>query len=162
MLILSVDGGEPGDTIRLPGQVASGRSKARKLKVHVEASSTGPLDRVEVVWKGKVVKSVSPHEDPTRAVADCELDAKEMGWVAARAFEKAAASIRFAHTSPVYVQVGDGRGIVSEDAKFFIDWMDREMKFYQGYSGFRSEQDRQAMIEMYRKARAVYEQLAKP
>jgi len=88
------------------------------------------------------------------------LDANETGWVAARAFEKPAASIRFAHTSPVYVQVGDGRGIVPEDAKFFIDWIDREVNFYEGYSGFRSEQDRQAMLEIYRKARAVYVRLA--
>jgi len=70
--------------------------------------------------------------------------------------------IRFAHTSPVYVQVGNWRGTVPEDAKFFVDWIDREVKFYQGYSGFRSEQDREAMLEMYRKARAVYERLAKP
>jgi len=60
------------------------------------------------------------------------------------------------------VQVGNERGIVPEDAKFFINWIDREMKFYEGYSGFRSDQDRQAMLEMYRKARVVYEQLAKP
>jgi hypothetical protein len=83
-------------------------------------------------------------------------------WVAARTFEKPAASIHFAHTSPVYVQVGDGHGIVLEDAKFFIDWIDREVNFYEGYSGFRSEQDRQAMLEIYRKARAVYVRLAKP
>jgi len=146
--------------IRLHGLGASGRSEVPKVKIRAEARSLGPLDRVEVVWKGKVVKSVSHGDDP--AVADCELDANETGWVAARAFEKPAASIRFAHTSPVYVQVGDGRGIVPEDAKFFIDWIDREVNFYEGYSGFRSEQDRQAMLEIYRKARAVYVRLAKP
>jgi len=162
MLFLTVNGSEPGDTIRLPDQGGAAQSKVRKLKVHVEASSAGPLDGVEVVWKGKVVKSASPGKDPTRAVADCELDANETGWVAARAFEKPAASIRFAHTSPVYVQVGNGRGTVPEDAKFFVDWIDREVKFYKGYSGFRSEQDREAMLEMYRKARAVYGRLAKP
>jgi hypothetical protein len=162
MLFLTVNGREPGDTIRLSGPAGSAPSQARKLKVHVEASSLGPLDRVEVVWKGKVVESISPHYDLTHAVAECEVDLNETGWVAARAFEKPAASIGFAHTSPVYVQVGSGRGIVPEDAKFFLDWIDREMKFYEGYSGFRSEQDRQAMLEMYRKARAVYEPLAKP
>ena len=80
----------------------------------------------------------------------------------ARAFEKPAGSIRFAHTSPVYVQVGNGRGAVPEDAKFFVDWIDREVKFYQRYSGFRGEQDREAMLEIYRKARVVYGRLAKP
>jgi hypothetical protein len=162
MLFLTVNGREPGDTIQLSDRAAPGESKARKLNVHVEASSTGPLDRIQVVWKGKVIKSIPPGNNPTRAVADCELDASETGWVAARAFEKPAASIRFAHTSPVFVQLGNERGIVPNDAKFFIDWIDREMKFYEAYSGFRSEQDRQAMLDMYRKARAVYEQLAKP
>jgi hypothetical protein len=162
MLFLTVNGGEPGDTIRVPDPGGASQSKVRKLQVHVEASSAGPLEGVQVVWKGRVVKSASPGEDPTRGVADCELDANETGWVAARAFEKPAASIRFAHTSPVYVQVGNGRGIVPEDAKFFLDWIDREVKFYKGYSGFRSEQDREAMLEMYRKARAVYARLAKP
>ena len=161
MLFLNVNGREPGETVRFPGQAASALSKARKLKVHVEASSAGPLDRLEVVWKGKIVKSVSPGNDPTRAVVDFELEANETGWVAARAFEKPSAAVLFAHTSPVYVQVGSGRGIVPEDAKFFLDWIDREMNFYRGYSGFRSEPDRQAMLDMYRKARAVYETLAK-
>ena len=32
-----------------------------------------PLDRVEVVWKGKVVKSVSHGDDPARAVADLRV-----------------------------------------------------------------------------------------
>ena len=162
MLFLTVNGYEPGDTIRLHGLGASGRSEVPKVKIRAEVRSLRPLDRVEVVWKGKVVKSVSHGDDPARAVADCELDANETGWVAARAFEKPAASIRFAHTSPVYVQVGDGRGIVPEDARFFIDWIDREVNFYEGYSGFRREQDRQAMLEIYRKARAVYVRLAKP
>jgi hypothetical protein len=109
-----------------------------------------------------VVKSASPGPDPTHAVADCELDASETGWVAARAFEKPAASVRFAHTSPVYVQVGKRQGTVPEDARFFVHWIDREVEFYKGYQGFRSERDRDAMLEMYRRARAVYERLAKP
>jgi len=162
MLFLDVNGSEPGETISLPAVAAQLPPKMRKRKVRAEASSTGPLDRVEIVWKGQVVKSLSPRHHTTHAVLEYDLDIKETGWVAARAFEKPAASIRFAHTSPVYVQVGRDRGIVPEDAKFFLDWIDREMKFYGGYSGFHSEQDRQAMLEMYRQARAVYERLAKP
>jgi len=162
MLFLTVNGSEPGDTIRLSDQGGAAQSKARKLKVHVEASSAAPLDGIQVVWRGKVVKSASPGPDPTRAVADCELDASETGWVAARAFEKPAASVRFAHTSPVYVQVGKRQGTVPEDARFFVQWIDREVEFYKGYPGFRSERDRDAMLEMYRRARAVYERLAKP
>jgi hypothetical protein len=92
--------------------------------------------------------------------AHFEIEAKESGWLAARAFEKPAEAVRFAQTSPVYVQVGQDRGIVPEDARFFLNWIDREIKFYENLPAFRSDSDRQAMLEFFRKARAVYERLA--
>jgi hypothetical protein len=37
--------------------------------------------------------------------------------------------------------------------------MDREINFYENVSDFRSEADRQAMVDLFRKARVIYEQL---
>jgi hypothetical protein len=53
MLFLAVNGYEPGDTIRLHGLGASGRPEVPKVKIHTEARSLRPLDRVEVAWKRK-------------------------------------------------------------------------------------------------------------
>ena len=39
-----------------------------------------------------------------RLVTDFENEIRETGWVVARCFERPGATIRFAHTSPVYVQ----------------------------------------------------------
>ncbi len=168
MLFLTVNGREPGDTIQIPATAdlrrsapATGAGKpARRLKVHAEASSAGELDRLEIVWKGQVVRTVAASGTATSLAADLELEAKESGWFAARAFEKPGTTVRFAQTSPVYVRVGVRRGVVLDDVKFFLAWIDREIKFYEGLSGFRSESDRQGMLAFFRQARGVYERLA--
>jgi hypothetical protein len=159
MLFLTVNGHEPGDTISLP---AGAGKTARHIKVHAEASSGRELDRVEVVWKGKVVKSVAAAEPSTSLTADYEFDARETGWIAARAFEKPAAAVHFAQTSPVYVRVAGSRGIVAEDVQFFLNWIDREMEFYENLPSFKTESDREAMLNFFRRGRAVYAGLLAP
>jgi hypothetical protein len=161
MLFLTVNGQEPGATITIP--VAAAKS-ARRLRVHAEATLAGDLDRVDIIWKGKVIKTESATERLASLSVDAELEADTTGWIAARAFGKSSPSIRFAQTSPVYVQVGTSRGIVAEDVKFFLDWMDLEIAYYQQQPGFKTGSDRQAMLDFFRRARAVYERLsaAKP
>ena len=159
MLFLTVNGREPGETLLIP---AGAGKAARKLTVRVEASSAAELDKLEIVWKGQVIKSVAAAGAASALTAEAEIDARETGWVAARAFEKSSPSIRFAETSPVYVQVGAGRGIVAEDVKFFLDWLDRETEFYAKQPGFKTESDRKAMLSFFRQARAVYAGLLAP
>jgi TolB protein len=155
MLFLTVNGHKPGDTI----QMAAGNLAL--LVVDAAASSGRNISRLEIVWKGKVVKSVQASENAPALNAHVELDARESGWFGARTFERPREAPRFAHTSPIYVQVGQDPGIVPEDAQFFLDWIDREMQFYGKLAEFRSEADRQATLDYYRRARAVYERLAK-
>jgi hypothetical protein len=157
MLFLTVNGQQPGNTIRIRGR--AGKS-ARLLKVRAEAISRAELDRLEILWKGSVVKTVRPGERPDSVSAEFDVEASESGWIVARAFEKPLEAAHFAHTSPVYVKVGRDSGIVREDAEYFLKWIDREIAFYKDLSSFRSEQDRQGMLELFRQARAVYEKLA--
>ena len=179
MLFLTVDGHEPGSTITVEGK------QGRKLKIHAQATAINDLERLEVVWKGKVIKTVTAPEKTQSLTLDVEQEAAETGWVAARVFEKPTVTVRFAQTSPVYVQVGKDRGIVAEDAKYFVDLMDQHTKFFENLpvggpsapstqpgpgasraggssSGpfFRTEAHRQAMLDMFKKARQVYAQLS--
>ena len=158
MLFLKVNGHEPGETITVTPPAAG--QKQVRLEVEAEASSAGELDRLEIVWKGKVVKTATADGHAPVLKASFALDAENSGWVAARAFEKPSGPVRFAHTSPVYVKIGQDPGIVREDTEFFLDWMDREIGFYEKLSGFREEGERQAMLAMFRRARAVYARLA--
>lgn len=157
MLFLTVNDREPGDTVRL---MAGSGKRARRLKVRAEASTAGSLDRLEIVWKGQPVKTITGSDLAAHLTADLEMEVDQTGWFAARAFEKPRDVARFAHTSPVYVQVGSDRGLGREDAKYFVAWIDREIKFYENLPGFRTDTDRQAMLAMFRKARGVYARLA--
>jgi len=90
---------------------------------------------------------------------DFEVDAQSSGWFAARAFERPTETVRFAHTSPVYVKVGGTSGVVAEDAKYLLGLIEQQIKFCET-SHFRSEADRQAMLAFFKKAEAVYTRLA--
>jgi hypothetical protein len=156
MLFLDIDGREPGDTI----QLAPSAGQANRVKVHAETESQDDLEKLEVLWKGKVIKTVAAPPGSHHLAADFDADANQTGWFAARAFEKPTETVGFAHTSPVYVRAGDDRGIVPEDAAFFVASLDRAIAFLRSVPGFHSPADRDAMVIEFQQARAVYARLA--
>ena len=156
MLFLTVDGHETGDTV----QLAPGAGQHTQVQIHAETESQDELEKLEVVWKGKVIKTVVAPPGSHQLEADFTADADQTGWFAARAFEKPTETVRFAHTSPVYVRAGDDRGIVPEDAAVFVASLDRAIAFLQTLPGFKTSVDRATMMDMFQKARAVYERLA--
>jgi hypothetical protein len=152
ILFLKVDGKEPGETL------SSSSKSARRVRIQVEASSLNPMDRLEVVFKGRVIKTIT---GSGKLAADFNMEVGETGWFAARAFEKPDHTIRFAHTSPVYINFPGDRGIVPKDAEFFLEWIDREMDFYKNLTGFREPAHREAMLTLFSSARGVYAGLAR-
>jgi hypothetical protein len=151
MLFLTVDGKEPGSVL------SAEKGRSRRIRIRAEASSLGEMDRLEVIFKGRTMRTI---RGSGKLVADFTADIEETGWFAARAFEKPDRTVRFAHTSPIYVEVAGDAGIVREDAEFFIDWIDREIAFYRELLGFRAPEHREAMIGMFNSARARYLRLA--
>lgn len=151
ILFLTVDGKEPGETLRFANR---GR---RRVRIHAEVSSTNPMDRLEVIFKGRTIRSVT---GSGKLAANFTFDVNETGWFAARAFEKPDRTVRFAHTSPVYAEIAGDPGVVAQDARFFIDWMDREIDFYRDRPGFREPAHRDAMLALFTAARQIYTSLA--
>ncbi len=151
MLFMTVDGAEPGATLRFA------HKGSRRVRIQAEASSLKPMSRLEVLFKGKIIKSVI---GSGKLSADFIADLRETGWLAARAFEKPDRTIRFAHTSPVYVSFPGDAGVDSEDARFFLDWIDREIAFYRALPEFREPAHREAMLALFASARRVYVKLA--
>ncbi len=153
MLFLKVNGKEVGSILKLKGGQPS------RLKIRAEAVSAGKLDRLEIVFKGRVIQTTSHADAHGKMTVDSTSEINESGWFAARAFERPGQTIRFAHTSPVYVEVGNRSGIVPADAQFFIQWIDREMEFYRKDTRFKKPEEREAMLDFFAKARDVYTQL---
>lgn len=151
MLFLTADGQAPGSQLRSRG--------ARKVRIRVEALSPRPLERLEIVADGRVVHRVTSPDVSGRWIAQVDHSFGHDGWVAARCFEPPGRTIRFAHTSPVYIDVGRPAP-AADDARFFLDWIDREIGFYRAETGFRDPRHREEMLEFFRAARRVYARLA--
>jgi hypothetical protein len=151
LLFLTVSGQEPGAILRFP------KGSKQRVKIRVEASSNTPMDRLEILFKGRVVSTANATGPIS---ADFETEITESGWFTARVFEKFDGTIRFAHTSPVYIEFAGDAGIVREDARFFLNWIDREIAFYKDLPGFREPAHRKAMLELFDSARRVYAKLA--
>jgi TolB protein len=130
LLFLTVAGREPGETVTTrPGE---------KLRVRVEAKSLRSLDRLEVIYRGRVIRSFRHTSRRGNLVGEFAFAPATDGWLAARVFEKPGRTIRFSHTSPVYLALATPT-TAAEDAEFFLEWIDREMRFYKAWLGFRRE-----------------------
>ena len=119
LLRLSVEGQEPGATLKLPASGGAVNATAR-------AQSMVPFHLLEIVANGEVVARQTA-ETGTRALdlsAEVRLD--RSGWVGARCLSRHtlwhAWPVRAAaHTSPVYVEVaGSPRPFNARDAKYLL------------------------------------------
>ncbi len=104
LMDFEVEGLTPGDELSLP---ASGGS------VHVKATATCamPINKLEIVFNGKVIAQTTSDGGEKILVIDEQLDLSGSGWIAARAVSNHIAwhvwPVNFAaHTSAVYVKAG--------------------------------------------------------
>src|SRR5262249_60379719 len=124
----------------------------------VAAASARLPVRMEITFGGRVSHSAHNAEQRLVLSGPFVFAPPADGWTAAPHFQKPDRTIRFGHSSPVYVDLA-APTMAAEDAKFFLEWMDREMRFYQESTAFRREADRAAMLDFFARGRAVYESM---
>ena len=106
----TVEGKGPGETVEVkPG---------RPLQVVCEAQAREPINAIEIVANGRMVASTSGSK------LEAEIDAASFTWIAARCTLKTEATVRLAHTSPVYLSGDQQNWDPSEDRAFFRKWID--------------------------------------
>jgi len=111
-----------------------------------------------VVMNGKVVAS----SKTGRLAAKISLD--ESAWLAARVrgpYHRLITNDTFvyAHTSPVYCYVG-GRPIASrEDARFFVEWIDKLILMVEKRGRYQNDQQKREVVELFRKGQAYYRKI---
>jgi TolB protein len=98
MLQLAVDGAAPGDAV----------DGGRTVGYRIQLATAVPVDRVELLVNGEVVRSDGGLGEPGQRAYRGRIAVPEGGWVAARAVGGAAGwpamdSYAFAHTSPVWL-----------------------------------------------------------
>jgi hypothetical protein len=126
----------------------------------IEAQARTAIDRIEIVADGETIVSRILDAPSNRELWEPTVDLSERSWVVVRCFERAADTVRFAHTAPFYIE-----GRVSkkkpESARYFIEWIDDLIeRLGKTKEGFETEAQRAEVKQDYLRARQVYEEIA--
>jgi hypothetical protein len=152
MIFLTVDGKEPGDELRFP-------PGPRTVRVRASVRSLVPVDKVDVIVNGKVAASRNG-----AGALDERIALEGPSWIALRAMGPWDRMIlndagAFAHTSPVYVQIGAERLAVREDVRFYIDWMEKLIARTRERGRFSAAARREEVLALFERALEYYRKL---
>jgi hypothetical protein len=182
-LSFTVNGQEPGAILNLNSRATS------VVRIHAVAESQLPYSRLEIVVNGEAVADSTPMGAHYRSEIHLEHPVRRSCWIAARAYEDPSTYTSrgtsftevhaahgtlfgnyygtrrpetvFAHSSPVYV-IRDHEPIRSwGDAQYYVRYIDRSMEWLRTQAKFAHPQDRQASLDAFLTARAVYQKRAR-
>jgi hypothetical protein len=117
------------------------------------------VDKVDVIVNGKVAASRNG-----AGALDERIALEGPSWIALRAMGPWDRMIlndagAFAHTSPVYVQIGAERLAVREDVRFYIDWMEKLIARTRERGRFSAAARREEVLALFERALEYYRKL---
>ncbi|HVU86363.1 MAG TPA: CehA/McbA family metallohydrolase [Pirellulales bacterium] len=164
LLEFTVDGQPIGSTIEL--------AKSGALSVRARAVGRSDFKRIELVHNGQVVERADSRRDKGHFVADMELrlPINASAWLALRTPPRPVAGDPelqepvpsnefgggiFAHTSPVYVNVGGDAVFDAATAEGLLDEMRSDMREIDEHATFANNAERQRVMHVYEEAIGV-------
>jgi len=159
LLGFTLDNKEPGNEIKLP-------ASANKLKVRAWLRSIVPVDHLQVICNGAVVRDLKMSRDQQNADVEDVIPISRSGWCLLRAWsEKAKYPILdlypYATTSPIYLNVGGSAPKSPADAGYFIAWIDRLVEVAKSNQDWNTDGERAAVLNLLEQARSIYVKLQK-
>jgi Tol biopolymer transport system component len=152
---VTVNGIGPGGEIKLD-------AGEHELVISAFMRSIIPVDYLEVVWNGEVVQTIVP--DMTRRQADFEgsIKVNGSGWLLLRAWNDRSHPDVFdiypyASTSPVYVNIDAKELRSTDDADYFIAWINRVRESAAAHPDYNSPDERAAVLANIDKALQVFQ-----
>ena len=158
LLWFELDGKTAGSEVRL--------EKKQEVPFKVGLRSIVPLDHLQIVCNGNVVREIELKGDRQSADAAGSISLDGSGWCVLRAFsDKAEYPILdlypYATTSPVYVSVAGTPQRSPADAAYFVAWVDRLIAAARSNANWNTEAEKQGVLGLLEAARKKYEALAK-
>ncbi|MDA0681013.1 MAG: CehA/McbA family metallohydrolase [Proteobacteria bacterium] len=155
LLGLTVNGRSPG------GEVALEDGNAI-LSYSAVLRSIVPVDHLELIYNGQVIKSFGLGGEGTSAEVEGTVAVDGPGWLLLRAWNDTSNPMLFdiypyATTSPVYLSVAGARMHSPEAAAYFIAWIDRIRESVEAHSDYNDEQERIRILSHLDQATRVYE-----
>ena len=157
LLGFTLDGHQLGDELKL----VSGENR---LKFTAWLRSLVPVDHLQVVCNGEVVRDLPLSADHESADVEDTIPVSRSGWCLLRAYaDKSEHPVLdiypYATTSPIYISIEGSTPHPTADAKFFMTWIDRLTAAVQANRDWNTETEKQNVLEQLSKARKVYEHL---
>ncbi len=127
----------------------------------VRMHSIVPVDHLELVCNGRVVKSLVQHKALDQGEFTGHIPLHTSGWCVVRASTDAAHypvldNYVYATTSPIYIQIA-GQPLKSpEDARYFAAWVDRVVEATTAYPDWINAAEKQVVLTTLAKAKEVY------
>ncbi len=159
LLGFSLGGKQLGDELSLP-------AGENKVKFTAWLRSFVPIDHLQVICNGEVVRDLKLNGDRETADVEDTIPISRSGWCLLRAWsEKAEHPILdmypYATTSPIYVTVAGSNPKPAEDAAYFVAWIDRMIDAAKSNQDWNTEAEKAAVLETLSSARKVYWQMEK-
>jgi hypothetical protein len=143
---------------RQPGDTLTMRAK-QQVEVEITWRSHHPLDVVELICNGQVFDSQAFPHGSRSGEWRVPFAAAEDAWLAARAFSQRRDSFYqpiFAHTSPVWLEVGRPAPARSASAAFFVSALDNAMDWVHSRAKFNTPGQRAEVLDLFRAGQAAY------
>jgi len=143
-----------GDDLSLP-------AGENKVKFTAWLRSFVPIDHLQLICNGAVVRDLKLNADREAADVKDTIPISRSGWCLLRAWsDKAEHPVLdmypYATTSPIYITVAGSHPRPTEDAAYFIAWIDRMIDAAKSNQDWNTEAEKTAVLEMLSSARKVY------
>jgi hypothetical protein len=163
MLEVRVNGKLPGDEIQLP-------AGGGQVQVTAVAHSAQPFEVIGLVLNGQVVARAQADARGLAATLEATVTVERSSWLAARCYGRGKLHTTYpidigAHTSPVYVVVGNQRQTSTVDASYLLTLLEGGAAYLEKLAVWRSESQRQhhlARLDEGRQAILRYHPQARP
>lgn len=157
LLGFSLEGQPIGGEIKLP-------SATHQAKYKAWLRSIVPVDHLQIICNGQVVRELKLSSARDAADEEDTLPISRSGWCLLRAYNDAAVYpildlYPYATTSPIYISVEGSAPGGSEDASYFIAWIDQLTSGAQANTNWNTEAEKQTVLDQLSQARKVYEKL---
>ncbi|MEM7013317.1 MAG: CehA/McbA family metallohydrolase [Verrucomicrobiota bacterium] len=156
VVMLEVEGRSPGTTI--------GLDSPRRVRINAEALSHWPMDKVELIFNGEVIRQLPFSDDGQSAKFEGDVEIPHSGWIALSA-EGPRTHLVYgrnmaAHTNPVRIQVANKPWRSTHSARYFLNWIDRLEADFEARAKLPTPQHRAGVIAQLEAAREVYREIA--
>ena len=150
---LTVAGVGPGESLNFP--------QKRTVAYNGFLRSAVPLDQLQLVRNGKVIRDIEINQDGMSADFTGNIGFDESGWLLLRASSQSSHRDVFdiypyATTSPVYIDIGDVGPRSTEDADYFLAWIARVREAASSHPSYNSAEERTRILKHIDAAESVF------